>query len=279
VLDREFGGTRYTPAPLLRRLTDAGRLGRKSGAGFYDYSGAASASDSAALGNTAAASTDQPPAPGTITLIDPAAAAGRTGSGAGAGQAGQHPDRSAELASLIAAAGINVTRNPAHPSDLIVVAIGGEGGVIGPATAAGRAADSIGLHLATPELAELVATPVTSARALGAARALIARLGLRAVRSADRPGLLVGALLYPHLRDAVAMVDDAYATSADVDTAMTLGCGYPRGPIELLAHAGVGTAVEVLRAMNAGSGDPAFAPSPLMTQYAQGGLSPVGHGE
>ena len=46
-------------------------------------------------------------------------------------------DRSAELASLIAAAGINVTRNPAHPSDLVIVAIGPEGGVIGPATRRG----------------------------------------------------------------------------------------------------------------------------------------------
>ena len=151
--------------------------------------------------------------------------------------------------------------------------------MIGPATAAGRAADSVGVHLASPNLAELAATPVTSARALAAARALIDRLGLRAVRSADRPGLLVGALLYPHLRDAVAMVDDGYATSADVDTAMTLGCGYPRGPIRLLADAGVGQAVEVLRAMHAGYGDPAFAPPPLMTQYAYGGLSPVSHGE
>ena len=73
------------------------------------------------------------------------------------------------------------------------------------------------------------------------------------------------------------MVDDGYATSADVDTAMTLGCGYPRGPIRLLADAGVGAAVDVLRAMHAGYGDPAFAPPPLMTEYAQGGLSPVVH--
>jgi 3-hydroxybutyryl-CoA dehydrogenase len=279
VLDREFGGTRYTPAPLLRRLTGAGRTGRKSGAGFYDYSGPAPGSDSAVFDNTASANTGQPAAPGTITLVDPVAAASGTGNGAGTGPAGQNPDRAAELASLIAAAGISVTRNPAHPSDLVIVAIGAEGGVIGPATAAGRAADSVGLHLAKPNLAELVATPVTSATALAAARALIARLGLRAVRSADRPGLLVGALLYPHLRDAVAMIDDGYATSSDVDTAMMLGCGYPRGPIRLLADAGVGAAVGVLRAMHAGYGDPAFAPSPLMTQYAQGGLSPVGTGE
>ena len=277
VLDREFGGTRYTPAPVLRRLTDAGRVGRKSGAGFYDYPGAVPAGDSSVFGNE-----DQPPPPGTVTLIDPAATARTSADGGGtvsgpADGSGPRSDRAAELASLIAAAGINVTRNPAHPSDLVIVAIGPEGGVIGPATAAGRAAESVGLHLATPNLAELAATPVTSAGALAAARLLIARLGLRAVRSADRPGLLVGALLYPHLRDAVAMVDDGYATSADVDTAMTLGCGYPRGPIRLLADAGVGTAVEVLRAMHAGYGDQAFVPSLLMTQYAQGGLSPVAH--
>ena len=39
VLHGEFGGPRYTPAPLLRRLTDAGRTGRKAGRGIYDYAG------------------------------------------------------------------------------------------------------------------------------------------------------------------------------------------------------------------------------------------------
>src|SRR5258708_32434734 len=59
---------------------------------------------------------------------------------------------------------------------------------------------------------------------------------------------------------------------------MTLGGGSPRGPVRMLADAGVGTAVEVLRAMHAGYGDPAFAPPPLMTQYAQAGLSPLDPG-
>ena len=37
VLHAEFGEPRYAPPPLLRRMVDAGHLGRKSGRGFYSY--------------------------------------------------------------------------------------------------------------------------------------------------------------------------------------------------------------------------------------------------
>src|SRR5215469_5637672 len=155
VLQREFGGTRYTPAPLLRRLADAGRVGRKGGSGFYSYQ-----DQRGAAGNSPdSANVNQPRAPGTVTLIDPAAlaqgdalsAGGQPrapGDPAGTGADGSG-DRSAELAGLLAAAGINVTRDPALPTELAIVAIGPKGGVLGPAMAAGRSADAVGLHLPT----------------------------------------------------------------------------------------------------------------------------------
>jgi 3-hydroxybutyryl-CoA dehydrogenase len=37
VLHQGFGDPKYRPCPLLRRMVDAGHLGRKSGRGFYDY--------------------------------------------------------------------------------------------------------------------------------------------------------------------------------------------------------------------------------------------------
>ncbi|MEV0645649.1 3-hydroxyacyl-CoA dehydrogenase NAD-binding domain-containing protein [Phytomonospora sp. NPDC050363] len=45
----------------------------------------------------------------------------------------------------------------------------------------------------------------------------------------DRAARIAATLLAPHRADARQMIDSGYATAEDIDTAMTLGCGYPKG--------------------------------------------------
>lgn len=40
VLHHDLGESKYRPCPLLRKMVEAGRLGRKSGLGFYEYNNA-----------------------------------------------------------------------------------------------------------------------------------------------------------------------------------------------------------------------------------------------
>ena len=250
VLREEFGGPRYTPAPLLRRLVAAGRTGRKTGHGLYEYA------DGKPLSPVSSVITNEEASPpAAITLV-----------GTGASLEG-------ELGAAAAAAGISITPDPGQPSDLVIVAAEPDSSVLAAALAAGRPADTVGLYSGGGPLAELVTTRLTSPAAVAAAQALAGRLGLSVVCAPDRPGFLAGTLLYPHLADAVRMVQDGYASPADVDTAMTLGCGYPKGPLELLDEAGAGRAHAVLAAMYDAYGDPAFAPPPLLAEHAVAGLS------
>jgi len=248
VLDGEFGGPRYTAAPLLRRLAEAGRTGRKSGRGIYDYADR-STDKPHSNGNIAASA-----APDTVTLI------------------GSGDDAEADLASALASAGINVTRNPAHPTDLVLIAAAAGRPVLPAAHATGRPDQAVGLHLAGGGLAEVVQTSLSSEQAVASGLALAARLGHTSVRVPDRPGFLVGALLYPHLADAVRMVQDNYASPADIDTAMTLGCGYPEGPFQLLDAVGAGAVLAGLESMRTAYGYSSFAPPPLLAEHAITGI-------
>ena len=249
VLQAEFGGTRYAPAPLLRKLCDARLFGRKSGRGFYDYR----RSTPAAAEDLAAA-----PLPAEVAVIrDPDG----------------HLD---ELASDITAAGVSVVPQPSSETGLVIVAADPTHRVLDAALAVGHPADAVGIHfIATgdgkPGLAELVLPDVTAAGTAAKATALAARLGLDAITVRDRPGFLTAALAYAQFNDAVRMFQDGYASPDDIDTGMMLGCGYPRGPLQMLDDAGPAHVVSVLEAMHAATGDPAFAPVPLLAEYATAG--------
>ena len=247
VLQAEFGGTRYMPAPLLRKLCDARLFGRKSERGFYDYRRQSPAADH-----------EPAPVPGEVALIR------------------EEDGRLDELAGQIIAAGVGVVPQPSDRTGLVIVAADPGHRVLDAALAVGHPADVVGVHFVEagngkPGLAELVLPDVTAAGTAAKAAALTARIGLNAVISRDRPGFLIEALAYAQFNDAVRMFQDGYASPADIDTAMMLGCGYPRGPFRMLDEAGAANVVSVLDAMHAATGDPAFTPVPLLAEYATAG--------
>jgi 3-hydroxybutyryl-CoA dehydrogenase len=251
VLQAEFGGNRYAPAPLLRRLCDARLLGRKTGRGFYDYQRQGSPAAAGAEPELAAV-------PAEVAVIM------------------EQDGPLDELANRITSAGIRVVRQPSSETGLVIVAADPKQRVLDAVLAVGHPADAVGVHFVKvgdgkAELAELVVPDVAASGTAAKAAALAARIGLNAVISRDRPGFLVEALAYAQFNDAVRMFQDGYASPADIDTAMMLGCGYPRGPLQMLDEAGPAQVVSVLEAMHAATGDRAFAPVPMLAEFATAG--------
>ncbi|HYN95347.1 MAG TPA: 3-hydroxyacyl-CoA dehydrogenase family protein, partial [Pilimelia sp.] len=121
-------------------------------------------------------------------------------------------------------------------------------------------------------LAELAGTVRSAPSALAAARGAAAAIGATVVECRDRAGFLVDGLLLPYLNDAVRMLAAGYATADDIDVAMTLGCGYPAGPIAMLDALGAPAALAGQAAIHRELGEPGMAPEPLLAQVAAAGL-------
>ncbi|TDC58060.1 3-hydroxybutyryl-CoA dehydrogenase [Actinomadura sp. KC345] len=261
---------RHAASPLLRELVTAGLLGRKTGRGFHDHGGSAAGEEAPA---------GAPPVVGIIGVGPLADAIAARCERAGA----QVRDSAATLGDcdlIIEAAedaeagrALLSTAAQAAGSGAVLAVTSVDGSVIAQAMATGRAADVVGLHLPDPagDLAEVASTVATGPEVADRAAGLVRRLGLTAVRCRDRAGFIVDALRFPYLNDAAAMLGAGYADADSIDAAMTLGCGYPTGPIADLDRLGLDRAVTVLNALHAETREPALAPVPLLTEHLTAG--------
>ena len=149
--------------------------------------------------------------------------------------------------------------------------------VIEIATATGRSSDVIGLHFFNPatvmRLVEVVETVNTDPEVMAAGIAMCERLDKHPVACADRAGFIVNALLFPYLNDAVKMLQAHYANADDIDVAMTVGCGYPMGPFELLDVIGLDVALAIQTTLYREFREPGFAPAPMLEHLVTAGFS------
>lgn len=242
---------RYRPHPLLRQMLAAGRLGRKSGQGFYRYDGA-----------------------GQVPAAAPAVAPGAALPPVWLGVDDEH-DR-APLLTLLQRLGAEVESGE-RPSGAALCLLAPLGADV--SAAARRFAVDPTRSLAIDVLSDLerhrclMACPATRAELQQAARTLFARDGVGVTLIRDSAGFIVQRTLASIVNLACDIAQQGIASVEHIDLAVRLGLGYPLGPLEWGDRLGAGRVLRILERLHALSGDPRYRPSPWLRRRAQLGLS------
>lgn len=145
------------------------------------------------------------------------------------------------------------------------------------AMATHRPAQVIGIHFFNPvpvlKLVELIPSLLTGEQTKSAAEEFaVNTLGKTVVRSQDRAGFVVNALLIPYLLSAIRMFESGFASAEDIDNGMVLGCAHPMGPLALTDLIGLDTTKAVAESMYAEFKEPLYSPPPLLLRMVDAGL-------
>ena len=110
----------------------------------------------------------------------------------------------------------------------------------------GRADHVMGVHFFNPapvmQLVELIPSLTTAPATLERMQTFVSdTLGKQPIEATDRAGFVVNSLLVPYLLSAIRMYEAGYASAADIDKGMVLGCGHPMGPLALSDLIGLDT--------------------------------------
>ena len=265
-----FGEPRWRPSPLVARMVAAGRLGRKTGRGWYVYEdGAPHRPD------------DGPPPRDGL----PGDGDGRLVVVAG-DLAVAH-----ELRELAACAGFDV-REPADAEGEVpwlAVDCGGEAddspplqgsprlvlcaeGSLVQLDAGGSAAGfNVLPPLETARLVELTRTAGTSPAAAACAEELVTALGRHAAWVGDGPGLVLGRIACQLVNEAAFAVGEGVGSPDDVDAGMVLGLNHPRGPLTWADAIGLDHVLAVLDALHGELGEERYRAAPLLRRLVAEG--------
>jgi len=131
-----------------------------------------------------------------------------------------------------------------------------------------RADRFVGLHFFNPvpvmKLVEVVRTIATSEETYDRAFEFAKALGKVPIAAKDNSGFVVNLLLVPYMLDAIRQLERGVATVQDIDTGMSLGCGYPMGPFMLCDFVGIDTLYKISEIMFDEYREERYAPPPLL---------------
>ena len=248
IYNQYYQEPRFRPSPITGQRLAAGLIGRKVGHGFYRYEAGVQEKTSEAAAPAAR--------PASVWV-----------SSRGLGAA---------LRDLVAKLGaqLDTGTTPAADSLCLVAPLGQD---------ATTAALSEGID-PTRTLAvdclfplekrrTLMTTPVTRTEMREAAHGLLASDGVPVSIIHDSPGFVAQRVIAVIVNIACDIAQQRIASTQDIDTAVTLGLGYPKGPLAWGDALGAQRILAVLEALHAFYGDPRYRASPWLKRRALLGVS------
>ncbi len=247
-----FEEPRYRPSVITAQRLAGGVVGKKVGEGFYRYvNGIAQISPEAAVPQV----DEMPP-----VWVSPRAA------------------RRAELLLLLKNLGARIETGAA-PSAQALSFVAPLGFDVTTVAVVERLdpARTIGIDMLVEDAASkrrvLATNPATRTDMREAAHALMARDGKAVSVIRDSGGFVSQRVVATIVNIASDMCQQAICSPADLETAVTLGLGYPLGPLAMGNLYGPANVLEVLFNMQTVYGDPRYRPSPWLRRRGAIGVS------
>jgi 3-hydroxybutyryl-CoA dehydrogenase len=243
---------RYRPSPITAQRLAGGVVGRKAGEGFYTYV-------------DGKAQVPAEPAPPKVDDMPPVWVSTRAA-------------RRSELYQLLKDLGakIETGQSPSLHALTLVAPLGFDVTTVAVVERLDPAR-TIGIDMLVEDAATrrrvLATNPMTRADIRDAAHALFARDGKPVSVIRDSGGFVTQRVVATIINIAADICQQGICSPADLETAVTLGLGYPTGPLAMGDRWGPTNILEVLFNMQTVYGDPRYRPSPWLRRRGALGLS------
>jgi 3-hydroxybutyryl-CoA dehydrogenase len=243
---------RYKPSPLTRQMLVGGRLGRKTGHGFYRYE------------NGQVIDAPQPQPVPSVTSLPPVWIAT------------ENTEDYERLSALMIHLGARL-ESAAQPSSeaLCLLAPYGRDATSACAHFDTDPARTLCIDLLT-DLSRhrtLMQTPLTTPGMRDAAHAWLAGDGVGVTVISDSVGFVAQRTLAMVVNLACDIAQQRIASAVDIDQAVQLGLGYPQGPLAWGDTLGAWRILTILQRMSELTLDPRYRPSPWLRRRAVLGIS------
>lgn len=243
---------RFRPSVIAAQRLAGGVVGRKVGEGFYRYvDGQAQVPPEA-------------PAP-VLDTLPPVWVPGRAA-------------RRADLLQLLKDLGASI-ETAAQPSAQALIVTAPLGHDVATVAAVERLdpGRTVGIDMLLPDAAVkrrvLATNPATRSDMRAAAHALFARDGKAVSVIRDSGGFVTQRVVATIVNIASDICQQGICTPADLETAVTLGLGYPAGPLAMGDRVGAASVLEILFNLQTVYGDMRYRPSPWLRRRGALGLS------